>query len=127
MAEAWANALYPLSLKAQSAGLEPGTINPYVIRAMAEVNIDISKSSPTPLVNVIMTKSIFNYVITVCDESSSGKCPVFPSSSTKLHWNFPDPSKFIGNEEQVMKDVRKIRDSIKDKVSEFGKKIMYKK
>ena len=124
MAEAWANALYPLSLKAQSAGLKPGSINPYVVRAMADVKIDISTNYPTNLDDVIKTKSIFDYVITVCDESSAGQCPVFPSSSTKLHWNFPDPSKFTGSEEEVMQGVRKIRDSIKDKVLEFGKKLM---
>ena len=124
MAEAWANALYPLSLKAQSAGLKPGLINPYVVRAMADVKIDISTNYPTNLDDVIKTKSIFDYVITVCDESSAGQCPVFPRSSTKLHWKFPDPSKFTGSDEEVMQGVRKIRDSIKDKVLEFGKKLM---
>lgn len=107
MAEAWANALYPLLLKSQSAGLQPGLINPYVVRAMAEVKIDISQKSATALDDIIQTKSFFDYVVMVCDESSAEKCPAFPNSSTKLNWSFPDPSKFTGSDEQVMHSVRK--------------------
>ena len=123
MAEAWANALYPRLVEAQSAGLEPGSINPHVVQAMAEVRIDISQKSTTAVDYLIQTGLCFDYVITVCDESSAETCPTFPGPSTRLHWSFPDPSKLTGSDEVIMRGVRKIRDSIKEKVLQFGEEL----
>ena len=42
---------------------------------------------------------MFHYVITVCDESQSERCPIFPGVTKQLHWSFADPSSFQGSPE----------------------------
>ena len=55
----------------------------------------------------------YDHVITVCDESQAGRCPVFPGMSGHTHWSFDDPSSFTGSKEQKLEKVRIVRDQIK--------------
>lgn len=116
MAEAWLNHLCADCFEAESAGLEPGTLNPLVVEAMQEVGIDISKKQTQAVFDVFKSGKLFGYVITVCDETSAEKCPIFPGVTTRLHWSFPDPSTLAGSQEQKLVEVRKIRDQIREKI-----------
>ena len=116
MAEAWLNRVCGDQFEAQSAGLEPGTLNPLVIEAMAEVGIDISHKGTQRVSDVLKSGTVFAHVITVCDESSAEKCPVFPGSAKHLHWSFPDPSVLTGRREEKLAAVRTIRDQIRAKI-----------
>src|SRR5512145_1859027 len=82
--------------EAESAGLEPGKLNPYVVRAMAEVGIDISRNETKSVFDLFAAKRVFQIVVTVCSKEAAERCPVFPGLSEKLHWPFPDPSIFGG-------------------------------
>jgi arsenate reductase len=116
MAEAWLNEICGDAFAAESAGLEPGTLNPLVVEAMQEVGIDISKKETRAVFDVFKSGKLFAYVITVCDETSAEKCPIFPGVTTRLHWSFADPSALVGSHETKLVEVRKIRDEIRDKV-----------
>ena len=116
MAEAWMNQICGDQFEAQSAGLEPGTLNPLVVEAMAEVGIDISHKGTQRVSDVLESGTVFAYVITVCDESSAEKCPIFPGSAKRLHWGFPDPSVLTGAPEEKLAAVRTIRDQIRAKI-----------
>ena len=116
MAEAWLNRVCGDQFEAQSAGLEPGTLNPLVVEAMAEVGIDISHKGTQRVSDVLESGTAFAYVITVCDESSAEKCPVFPGSAKRLHWSFPDPSLLTGAHEEKLAAVRTIRDQIRERI-----------
>ena len=116
MAEAWLNRICGDQFEAQSAGLEPGMLNPLVVEAMAEVGIDISHKRTQRVFDVLESGTVFAYVITVCDESSAEKCPVFPGSAKRLHWGFPDPSVLTGAPEEKLAAVRTIRDQIRAKI-----------
>ena len=116
MAEAWLNEICGDEFEAQSAGLEPGTLNPLVVEAMAEVDIDISKKGTQAVFDVWKSGQLFAYVATVCDESSAEKCPVFPGPTRRLHWGFPDPSVLAGTHAEKLAAVRKIRDQIRAKI-----------
>ncbi|MEO7723806.1 MAG: arsenate reductase ArsC [Chthoniobacterales bacterium] len=116
MAEAWLNKICGDHFEAQSAGLEPGTLNPLVVAAMAEVGIDISRKRTQAVFDVWKSGQLFAYVVTVCDESSAEKCPIFPGPAVRLHWGFPDPSGLTGTNEEKMAGVRKIRDQIRARV-----------
>ena len=116
MAEAWLNQICGDQFEAQSAGLEPGTLNPLVVEAMAEVGIDISHKRTQRVSDVLESGTVFAYVITVCDESSAEKCPIFPGSAKRLHWGFPDPSVLTGAPEEKLAAVRTIRDQIRAKI-----------
>ena len=86
--------------EAQSAGLEPGTINPLVIDVLQEIGIDISKSGTQRVFDTWKSGQMFQFVITVCNEAEAESCPIFPSVTTRLHWPFDDPSKFTGTHEE---------------------------
>ena len=58
----------------------------------------------------------FDYVITVCDETSAERCPVFPGGTVRLHWGFLDPSALQGSHAEKLARTRQIRDTIKAKV-----------
>lgn len=64
---------------------------------------------------------MFDYVITVCDEASGQRCPIFPGALNKINWSFEDPSLLSGTEEEKQKKIGLIRDSIKAKTDEFLK------
>lgn len=101
-----------------SAGIETHGVNPKAIRVMAESGIDISAHTSN---NVNEYAGIdFDYVITVCDHAKES-CPNFPGKAQKLHYNFPDPAKATGTEEEVMEEFRRVRDLIKAYSFDFVK------
>src|ERR1700744_4425633 len=96
MAEAFVNRYCSEGFEAESAGLEPGKLNPIVVEAMAEDGIDISQNATKSVDEILRTGKIYDYVIAVCDEASAERCPILPGSGQRLHWGFPDPSQFTG-------------------------------
>ena len=116
MAEAFLNLICPDYFEAHSAGLEPGTLNPLAVEAMREVGIDISGKKTQSVFDVFKSEQFFPYVITVCDESSAERCPIFPGITQRLHWSFPDPSALTGTCEERLEGTRKIRDQIRSRV-----------
>jgi len=120
MAEAWLNFFYGERFEAKSAGLEPGSLNPLVVRAMEEVDIDISQNKTKSVFDIIQSGELFSWVITVCDETTAERCPIFPGLVQRLHWSFPDPALLTGTFEERMTAVRVIRGDIRDKVQLWG-------
>ena len=100
--------------EAQSAGLEPGTINPLVIETLQELGIDISWNTTQRVFDVWQSGQIFQFVITVCSEAEANGCPIFPGVTTRLHWPFDDPSGFAGTRAAGPGRTRRIRDPIRD-------------
>jgi arsenate reductase len=105
--------------EAQSAGLEPGTINPLVVEALGEMNIDISENKTQRVFDVWKSGQIFQFVVTVCSETESEGCPIFPGVTTRLHWPFEDPSKFSGTDKERLARTRLVRDQIHAKTVSF--------
>lgn len=110
MAEGFVKALFGDHYEVYSGGIEPTEINPYVIRVMQEIGIDIS-GQYAKNVNDFMDKKI-DFVVTVCDQAQSS-CPFFPGAKTYIHKGFQDPSQFSGTEEEILAQVRKVRDAIR--------------
>ncbi len=123
MAEAWLNAICGGYFEAQSAALEPGKLNPFAVQVMAEAGIDISKKETRSTADVFKSGELFAYVITVCDETSAERCPIFPGPAQRLHWSFLDPSAVTGTAEEKLKQVRIIRDEIRSKVKEWCEQV----
>lgn len=116
MAEAFLNRRCPEDFIAESAGLEPGTVNPLAIAAMREVGIDISTNDTKSTFDLLQRGRQYSYVITVCDETSAERCPVFPGGARRLHWSFPDPATLPGSWEERLAQTRLIRDQISAKI-----------
>jgi arsenate reductase len=119
MAEAFLNHSGSDKFTASSAGIESGSLNPVVVAAMKECGIDISNNKTKTVDDILISNPAFDYVITVCDDASAERCPVFPGPGKKLHWPFPDPSVLTGSFEEKLAHTRRIRDAIKTKVEEF--------
>jgi arsenate reductase (thioredoxin) len=123
MAEAWLNKICGEYFEAQSAGLEPGTLNPLAVRVMAEIGIDISQKKTQAVFDVFVSGQLFAYVVTVCDEASAEGCPIFPGPATRLHWSFPDPSDVQGSDAARLEKVRLIHDEIRAKIEQWCKEV----
>jgi arsenate reductase (thioredoxin) len=94
----------------KSAGVETHGVNPRAITIMKEDGIDIAHHTSN---HVNEFASIdFDYIITVCDHAKE-VCPVLPSKAVKLHYNFPDPAKATGTEQEILNQFRATRDLIK--------------
>ena len=119
MAEAFLNSICPEHFSAQSAGLEPGRLSPVVVQAMGEAGIDISQNKTKAAFDFIKRGEHFHYVMTVCDETSAERCPVFPGVTTRLHWGFPDPSSFTGTPEEKLARTREVRDAVKARIESW--------
>ena len=123
MAEAFLDQVCGEEFEAQSAGLEPGKLNPIVVEAMQEVGIDISGNATKAVFDMFKSGQMFAYVITVCDEASAERCPIFPGVTQRLHWSFPDPSAIQGTHDEKLAATRKIRDTIKAKVEQWCEEV----
>jgi arsenate reductase len=119
MAEALLNHIRGDDYEGHSAGLEPGTLNPLVVEAMGEIGIDISGNATKSVFEEYRSGKMLSYVITVCDEASAERCPIFPGVTTRLQWSFPDPSKFEGSHDERLARVREVRDAITDRIQEW--------
>lgn len=119
MAEAYLRAYADDLFEVESAGLEPGTLNPLVVRAMADDGIDISHKVPQGVFDLYRAGRTYAYVITVCSREAEEKCPVFPGPVRRLRWPFPDPSRFTGSDEEKLAKTIEVRDVIKREVRQF--------
>jgi arsenate reductase (thioredoxin) len=102
MAEAFLNHLGGDLFEAESAGLEPAEINPLVIEAMKEIGIDISMKRTNSVFDFFKQGKLYRYVVTVCDEASAERCPLFASHATYVHWPLENPASFSGSYEERM-------------------------
>src|SRR4051812_28415249 len=103
-------------LDVYSAGVETHGVNPRAIEIMKEDGIDIAQHTSN---NVDEYKDIdFDFVITVCDNAKE-RCPYLPTQAKKFHYNFPDPAKAKGTEEEIINQFRQVREMIKTYCKEF--------
>ena len=116
IAEAFLNSICPEDFIAESAGLHPGVLNPLAIAAMREVGIDISANETKSAFDLFKAGRLYSYVITVCDETSAERCPIFPGTARRLHWSFPDPASLQGTWEERLAKTREIRDAVRAQI-----------
>ena len=102
---------------AYSAGSRPSEIiNPYTIKVMNEVGVDISDTKPENIEKYIHED--FDFVITLCDKMKE-ECPIFPGNPITAHWGMDDPDVFVGNEENKLKTFKKTRNEISNRIELF--------
>jgi arsenate reductase len=115
MAEGLARDLFKGTARVFSVGSHPGKVNSFAIKAMNEINIDISTHHSKSIDSVLDQK--FDYVITLCAEEV---CPVLAGTTHKEHWPFKDPAAVSGSEDEILASFREVRDQIREKIEEFG-------
>lgn len=121
MAEAYLKKFGGDQYHVESAGLEAGNLNLFAVKAMQEDGIDISNNKTKDVFEFFKEGRIYNYVVTVCDEASAARCPIFPGVHKKINWSFEDPSSFGGDDIEKLNKTIAVRDTIKNAVKEFIK------
>lgn len=119
MAAALLDALCGDRYEAESAGIEPGRLDPLAVAVMAEKGIDISRSPTRSVFDLYKAGRLYEYVITVCDREAAERCPIFPGPVTREQWSFADPASFVGTENERLTKTRAVRDEIEAKVVGF--------
>lgn len=106
------------NLDVQSAGTDPtSAVNPYAIKAMAEVDIDLNNEQPKSV--ELYLKEEWDFVITVCGGANES-CPAFTGKIGKrMHIGFDDPASATGTDEEIMEVFRRVRDEIKKEMQKF--------
>ena len=105
----------------ESAGIEPGALNPLVVEVLKEEGIDISAKKTQKVFDLYKEGRRYSYVITVCDEAGAERCPIFPGVTQRLHWGFTDPSRFEGTREEKLAKVRDVREQIRSRIAAWLK------
>lgn len=124
MAEAYLKKLGGPLFQVTSAGFEPHQANPLVVEAMQLARVPITFTATQPSVfDLFRYGTMFNYVISVCDEAEGQRCPIFPGVCKRLSWSFPDPSTFVGTHDEKLKQVIAVRDSIRSHIEEWLKSL----
>lgn len=116
MAEGIANHFLGDRLEAVSAGTEASFVNPRAVQVLREIGVDISGHRSKNLDEFSGLE--FDYVITLCGDANE-KCPLFFGGVQRIHLGFPDPAKAQGTEEEIMNEFRRVRDEIRDSLTEF--------
>ncbi len=99
-----------------SAGVETHGVNPRAIATLAADELDIAHHTSNHVDEYLHIP--FDYIITVCDHAQE-RCPIFPSSAQRFHFNFLDPAKAQGTEEEIMQQFAAVREQIKQYCKEF--------
>ena len=115
MAEALLRKHAGSNFEAYSAGLEPKGMNPFTVRVMNEIGIDVS-GQRSKSVSEYMGRMHFGYLITVCAHAENN-CPrTFPGISQRFHWAFDDPAAIEGSDEARLSAFREARDQISQRI-----------
>jgi arsenate reductase len=118
MAEAFLRKYGGDRFEPHSAGLEPKGLNPLTVKVMSEVGIDVSGQTSKG-VDTYLGKTLFQYLITVCDDADRNCPTVWPGVSQRMHWSFQDPAAFEGTEEEKLAKFREVRDVIEAKIKDW--------
>jgi arsenate reductase (thioredoxin) len=117
MAEGFARELGKGLIEAHSAGVRPaGVVHPRAIAVMNEVGIDISGQT-SKAIDIDLLNDM-DLVITLCGNAEE-TCPMTPPNIKRQHWPIDDPVGARGTEEEIMREFRRARDEIKDRILKF--------
>jgi arsenate reductase (thioredoxin) len=119
MAEAFLKKYGGDLFEAESAGIEPGILNPNVFAVMREAGIDLTGKPTQAVFDLFQQHKQYHAVITVCDKEAAERCPIFPGNVKRIPWSFKDPSAFTGTKDEIVQQTREVRDEIEQQIKSF--------
>ncbi|WP_046226496.1 arsenate reductase (thioredoxin) [Paenibacillus dauci] len=117
MAEGWAKQYLGEKWNIYSAGIEAHGLNPNAVKAMKEVDIDISGQTSDVIDMELLNRA--DMIVTLCSDADD-KCPATPSNIRREHWGFDDPAKAEGNDLQRWGVFQRVRDEIGNRIKSFS-------
>jgi arsenate reductase len=109
---------FSANTKVYSAGTKPEKVNPFAVKAMAEMGIDISQNTSNHADEYANID--FDYVFTVCDNAKE-ICPIYPNAKQMIHHSFADPADATGTEEEQLNVYIQARNQLRDYFKAFVK------
>ena len=106
-------------MQVYSAGTKPETVNPFAVKAMAEIGLDISKNISNHADEYAHID--FDYVFTVCDNAKE-ICPIYHKANQLIHHSFIDPANTKGTEEEQLEVYIEVRNQLRDYFKDFAEK-----
>jgi arsenate reductase len=117
MAEALLRDMAGDRFEVESAGFDLRPLNPLAVEALRRIGIDIGKAQTKAVFDLARAGRHFHYVISVCDQSTGERCPIFPGVVHRLSWSFADPSQVGGTPAERLAQVEAIRDAIRARLN----------
>ncbi|WP_182199710.1 arsenate reductase (thioredoxin) [Paraliobacillus salinarum] len=117
MAEGFAKKYLGNEWEVRSAGIEAHGLNPNAVKAMKEIDIDISNQQSEIIDNDFLNQATL--AVTLCGDAAD-KCPVTPLQVKREHWGFDDPAKAEGTEEEKWQVFQRVRDEIGERIKCFA-------
>ncbi|AIF43087.1 arsenate reductase (thioredoxin) [Virgibacillus sp. SK37] len=117
MAEGWANKILGDEWTVKSAGIEAHGLNPNAVKAMKEIDIDISEQKSEIIDPTFLNNA--DLAVTLCGDAAD-KCPMTPPHVRREHWGFDDPAKATGTEEEKWSVFQRVRDEIGERIKRFA-------
>jgi arsenate reductase (thioredoxin) len=117
MAEGWAKKHLGNEWDVYSAGIEAHGLNPNAVKAMEEVDIDITDQTSDIIDPEILNNA--DLVVTLCGDAAD-KCPITPPHVKRVHWGFDDPAKAEGTEEEQWAFFQRVRDEVGERIHRFA-------
>ena len=133
MAEGLLRHFYGEKYEVFSAGASPTRVNPFAIKVMAEIGIDISKQR-SKSIDEFRDKDV-DLVVSVCTSSARIACPfcsspitggrpeivseTLPGAKHYLQHGFSDPSEVEGSDEEKTAAFRHTRDDLKKWIFDY--------
>lgn len=117
MAEGFGKKYLSDKFEVKSAGIEAHGLNPNAVKAMNEVDVDITDQTSDIIDPDILNNA--EYAITLCGDAND-KCPMTPPHVTRFHWGFDDPAKAEGTEEEKWAFFQRVRDEIEARIQKFA-------
>ncbi|HYD40224.1 MAG TPA: arsenate reductase ArsC [Anaeromyxobacter sp.] len=112
MAEGIARSLAPPGVKVSSAGSRPSRLNPFAVRALAEIGLDIGAHFSKSVDDI--PPGDVDAVVTLCAEEV---CPVFLGKALRVHWGLPDPAGAGSTDEEQLQAFRDVRDELRRRLA----------
>jgi len=116
MAEGFAKEFGKGLIEVYSAGLFAAGVHRRAIAVMNEIGIDISKQNSKVIDGNLVNQ--MDIIVTLCGNAEAS-CPLTPPHIKRIHWPIKDPVGTIGTDEEVIKEFRRARDEIKEKVKKL--------
>ncbi|WP_174615838.1 arsenate reductase (thioredoxin) [Virgibacillus ihumii] len=117
MAEGWAKKYLGNEWNVKSAGIVAHGVNSNAVKAMHEIDIDISEQQSEIIDPDVLNNAAM--VVTLCGDAAD-KCPMTPPHVKREHWGFDDPAKADGTVEEKWEEFQRVRDKIGERIKRFA-------
>ena len=117
MAEGWAKHYLGKEWNVYSSGVEAHGLNENAIKAMSEVNIDISNQT-SDVIDTNLWNDV-DMIVTLCGDAAD-RCPMTPPHIRREHWGFDDPAKAEGSDKEKWAEFQRVRDEMGHRIQQFA-------